>query len=358
MSETSPAVSIIIPCRNEASFIHRCLESVMAFGPPEGGFEVLVVDGMSTDGTADEVKRWAEVHSNLSVLENPGRIVPTALNLGVRAARGDLIVRLDAHSQYPANYLLQCVAASVRTGAANVGGLVDTVPRDQTRQARLVHAITTHRFGVGNSGFRIGAGEGPADTVPFGCFRRSVFAEIGYFDERLVRNQDYEFNRRIIASGKQVWRTPEIQVKYFNQGRIGGLLSQGLNTGKWNAWMWYLAPYTFSFRHAIPCLFVLALAMLLLGSLLSPLCLAAFLSLLGIHLLVGTVAGLAQGSRHGHWMVPLLPFVFLAYHLSYGLGTVLGAILLVLGRTPVSAPAEPWIGAGVRRVDPLGMSGS
>jgi len=349
---SSPLVSVIIPCRNEASFISQCLASVMAFDPPDGGFEVVMVDGMSTDGTADEIRRWAETHSNLELLENPGRIFSTGLNLGLAASRGDLVVGLGAHCTYPRDYLVRCVAASLRTGAANVGGLLSTEPRDQTREARLVHAITTHRFGVGNSGFRIGAGEGVTDTVAYGCYRRSVFDRIGLFDERLVRNQDYEFNRRISAAGEQVWRTPEIHARYFNQGRIKGLLSQAFRTGKWNTWMWYVAPYSFSLRHAVPGLFVGTLFLTLVGGLFSPVSIAAFLALLLLHLLFGLAAGIAQGRRHGLWMTPILPFLFLSYHLAYGAGTLVGAVLLLIRRSPVSIIGEPWKGAGFARVTP------
>jgi glycosyltransferase involved in cell wall biosynthesis len=352
MQESCPSVSVIVPCRNEASFINQLLASVMAFDPPEGGYEVLMVDGMSSDGTADEIRRWAETHENLQLLENPGRIFPTGMNLGIRASRGDFVVGLGAHCTYPKDYLVRCVAASQRTGAANVGGVVVTEPRDQTRQARLVHAITTHRFGVGNSGFRIGAGEGVADTVAYGCFRGSIFDRIGFFDERLVRNQDYEFNRRISATGGKVWRAPEIHARYFNQGGIRGLFYQAFTTGEWNVWMWYLAPYSFSLRHAVPGLFVLALFLALMGTVIFPYSLAAFLSLLLLHLLFGLAAGIVQGRRYGLWMIPMLPLLFLSYHLSYGVGTVAGAALLAVGRSPVSVLGEPWEGAGFLRIDP------
>lgn len=345
-------VSVIIPCRNEASFINQLLASVMGFDPPDGGYEVLMVDGMSSDGTADEIRRWEKAHPNLHLLENPGRIFPTGMNIGIRASRGDFVVGLGAHCTYPKDYLVKCVAASQRTGAANVGGVMVTEPRGQTRQAKLVHAITTHRFGVGNSGFRTGAGEGSADTVAYGCYRRSIFDRIGLFDERLVRNQDYEFNRRISAAGEKVWRAPEIHARYFNQGGMKGLLKQAFTTGQWNVWMWYLAPYSFSPRHAIPGLFVLALILALLGTLVSPYSLAAFFSLLLLHLLFGLAAGMVQGKRFGLWMTGILPVLFLSYHLAYGVGTVAGAALLLARRSPVSVLSEPWEGAGCSRVDP------
>jgi GT2 family glycosyltransferase len=329
----------------------------MAFDRPDGGYEVLMVDGMSSDGTADEIRRWVETHPNLQLLENPGRIFPTGMNLGIQASVGDFVVGLGAHCTYPKDYLVKCVAASLRTGAANVGGIVVTEPRDKTRQAQLVHAITTHRFGVGNSGFRVGAGEGVADTVAYGCFRASIFDRIGFFDERLVRNQDYEFNRRISAAGEKVWRTPEIHARYFNQGSMKGLLNQAYTTGKWNVWMWYLAPYSISLRHAVPGMFVLALCLGLLGTVFSLLSLAPFLFLLLLHLLFGLVAGIAQGRRYGLWMTPILPFLFLSYHLAYGIGTLAGAALLSVRRSPVSDLGEPWEGAGFSRIDPSRMKG-
>jgi hypothetical protein len=235
----------------------------------------------------------------------------------------------------------------------NVGGSVVTMSGDDSGQARLVQALTTHFAGVGNSGFRIGARAGKADTVPYGCYRREVFARIGLYDERLVRNQDYELNARLRKSGGSIWHDPAIRILYYNQRTLKGLLRQALVTGQWNPWMWYVAPYSFAWRHAVPGAFVGALLGTLLLALFAP-----WLSLLaGVvlvpYLLITLTASLEQSSRYGWWMLPCLPPLFLAYHMAYGLGALWGICLLGMRCAPVQRTSEPWPGAGSYRAWPL-----
>jgi succinoglycan biosynthesis protein ExoA len=343
---TTPCVSVVLPCRNEIQFIDDCLASVYDFEPVEGGFEVIVVDGNSTDGTQEKLAAWQTRHPDLRVLDNPRGIVPTAMNIGIRAARGELLIRLDAHSTYARDYLCRCVATAHQTAADNVGGIMVTMPRGKTPGARLVRALTTHRFGVGDSEFRLGSTEGPADTVPYGCFPRSVFEWAGFYDERLVRNQDYELNCRIRRLGGVVWMNPAIAISYYNQATLHGLLKQAITTSAWNAWMWYLAPYSFTVRHAIPGLFVAAL----LGAAVLSLVSLQGLTVLGAILLPYTILALAasvqQASRYAWWLILPLPFCFFAYHFMYGLGTLWGELRLLFHTSPVQQRREPWPGAG------------
>ena len=347
-----PLVSIIIPCRDEAPFIDECLESVFHFDDIPGGVEVIVVDGMSIDGTRQMLSDWSKKFPNLRVLDNPKQIVPTALNIGIREARGEKIVRLDAHSIYPKNYIVACLETSRQTKAENVGGVVFPVLRRKTIQALLVQAITTHRFGVGNSAFRTESNYGPVDTVPFGCYRRDVFARIGYFDERLIRNQDYEFNRRIIQSGGKVWCNPSIVIEYYNQETIFGLLKQAYLTGRWNPWMWAVAPYTFTLRHAIPTSFVLSLAGVILFNILSPLGWILILAILFPYMILAAAASINRARRYGWKLLYFLPFLFFVYHTVYGFGALNGLLALALRRAPVQRIDEPWPGAGRIRTWP------
>jgi glycosyltransferase involved in cell wall biosynthesis len=356
MIETAadPIVSVIIPVRNEARFVDRCLRSIFASDPVPGGMEVVVVDGMSEDGTRQILAEWSLRQPSLCVLDNPQRIVPTAMNIGIRAARGQWIIRIDAHSEYPADYLKRCLETSQRTGTDNVGGSVVTMPGGQNAQGRLVQALTTHRFGVGNSGFRIGAPAGKADTVPFGCYRREVFDRIGLYDERLVRNQDYELNARLRMAGGSIWHDPKLRIRYYNQGTLRGLLRQALVTGQWNPWMWYVAPYSFAWRHAAPAVFVSglfgALMLLSVAPLLGWLALGAALV---PYFAANVMASFQQSKRYAPWMFPCLPFLFGAYHVAYGLGELWGICLLGLRRAPVQRIGEPWPGAGAYRAWPL-----
>ncbi len=352
-SNPLPQATVILPVRNEARFIGRCLQSIFSAAVLPGGFEVLVVDGMSTDGTRGVLEDWCRNQANLRVLDNPRRIVPTAMNIGIRAARGEWIIRLDAHAEYPADYFTCCLETSQRTAADNVGGDFFTLAQDEGFQGQLVRALTTHRFGVGNAGFRVGAPEGWADTVVYGCYRRQVFTRIGLYDERLVRNQDYELNRRLLKAGGSIWRNPAIQVRYYNQGSLRGLLKQALVTGQWNPWMWYVAPYSFTWRHAIPSAFILALLGACLLYLAAPLLSVALLA--SILVPYGTLAflsALQQARRYRIWMLAVLPFLFFAYHFAYGLGGIWGIFLLAIKRAPVQLASEPWPGAGCYRAWP------
>lgn len=344
-AHSSLRVTIVIPCRNEVAFIERCLASVFAFPEIPGGYEVLVVDGMSTDGTREILARLSGEHPALRVLDNPAHIVPTAMNIGIRAARGELIVRLDAHSEYPPDYLDRSVATSDQTGAELVGGVVVTLARDDSAQARLVQAISTHGFGVGNSDFRLGAKPGPSDTVPYGCYRRDVFDRIGYFDERLRRSEDYELNRRLATAGGRIWLDPSMRIQYYNQATLRGLLRQATFTGTWNPWRWYIAPYCFTPRHTIPAIFVLILA---ITAILSPISIVArggLAAILGIYIPLAIFSGCQQARRYGWWMAPILPFLFLVYHICYGAGILNGVVRILLHIAPIQKKAEPWPGA-------------
>jgi glycosyltransferase involved in cell wall biosynthesis len=334
--QTSPQLTVIIPTRNEASFIDRCLSSVFAADLLPGGFEVFVVDGMSQDSTRQILSGWIPDHANLTMLDNPLGTVPSAMNIGIRAARGEWIIRLDAHSEYPANYFNLCLETIQRTGADNVGGAVMTLFERKGLQGSLVQALTTHRFGVGNSAFRTGAKEGWADTVPFGCYRRDLFKRIGLYDERLVRNQDYEFNRRLLNKGGRIWFNPAIQIIYHNQSTLMGLSRQAFITGQWNPWMWFIAPYSFALRHAVPMLFVGALIFLSLAIFVAPsMAGIALMLVLGLYLTLALSASFQQASRYGAQLFLPMPGLFLVYHLVYGLGGLWGLIRLLLQQAPV-----------------------
>ena len=191
----------------------------------------------------------------------------------------------------------------------------------------------------------MGALEGPADTVPFGCFHASLFQRIGLFDERLVRNQDYEMNCRIRHRGGVVWLNPAIQARYYNQGTLRGVLRQAFGTSQWNVWMWYVAPYSFALRHSIPGWFFAAL---LIGGALVPFTWMGAVILAGTGIPYGVLAlmsSVQQAVRYGWWLTAVLPIMFLAYHIAYGAGIVWGVIRIAVRSSPVQRVREPWEGA-------------
>src|SRR5208283_2404575 len=188
----SPAVSVIIPCRNEAGQAEQCLRSVLSQEQPKRGFEVVVADGMSTDGTRGIIRRISREDPKVSLFDNPEQIVSTGLNTAIRAAHGEVIVRMDAHTEYAPDYLLRCLEVLGETGADNVGGPARTTADTYMRKAV---AVAYHsRFSVGGARFHDVNYEGPVDTVTYGCWRKATFERFGYFDEELVRNQDDEHN--------------------------------------------------------------------------------------------------------------------------------------------------------------------
>lgn len=341
-------ISVLIPCLNEERFIAGCIESVCSFDIPENsGLEILVIDGMSEDRTKEIVQELINKYGNIRLLENPGRIQSCALNIGIRAAKGKYILRLDAHSEYPKNYLKSLYETALRTNADNTGGLVNTLAYDESYGASVVQAITTHKFGVGNSGFRVGMKEGEADTVPYGFFKKEIFDKAGLFDERLVRAQDYEFNRRIKRAGGKIWLNPEIQLNYYNQPNLARFLKKQIfKEAPYNAYMWYLAPYTFTLRHAITAVFSAGIITGVVLSFFFKIILFVFAGFVAFYFLLSLISAIQQAVRFKKILhVFVLPLCFFLFHFLHGLGVLWGLLMLLLRAAPVLKMKKPWKGA-------------
>ncbi|HNZ43734.1 MAG TPA: glycosyltransferase family 2 protein [Bacteroidales bacterium] len=331
-------ISILIPCYNEEKFIGKCLDSVRAFEIPDGcETEVLVIDGMSADKTREIVAAKIMEDPGIRLIDNPGRIQSYALNTAIPLSKGSYILRLDSHSDYPVNYLKLLYETALRTGADNTGGLVITRPFNKSYRASVVQALTTHKFGVGNSGFRVGMKEGPADTVPYGFFKRSIFNKIGYFDERLVRAQDYEFNRRIWRAGGTIWLNPEVQLNYYNQPDMHKFLKkQLLYEAPYNAYMWFVAPYTFAYRHAITAVFFGGIIGGMLLSLFVPVLWYVLAAVMAVYFLLAIISSVQQAVRYKKFLhVFTLPVCFFLYHFLHGSGVVWGLLRLLTRTAPI-----------------------
>ena len=349
-------IDIVIPVLNEERYLRRCLESVLSFEKPPGlNWRIYILDGGSQDRTWEIALEFAARNPEVEVLANPGRIQSCGLNVAIKRGQGDYVLRLDAHAFYPSNYLVLCLETSVRTQADNAGGVIITHPGGNSYGARLVQAITTHQFGVGNAGYRLDALEGPADTVPFGFFKKDVFRRLGYFDERLVRDQDYELNRRIRASGGTIWLNPAIKVHYHNQSTLKAFLKkQFFKEGPYNAYLWYLAPYAVSARHGITGAFALGVCGGAMLSWLTPFISIPFAIVLALYLMMGFVAGVQQAVRFSEWRhVLAVPIGLFLFHICHGLGFLSGVICLLFGTAPVQRIKEPWPGAGRFRAWPF-----
>lgn len=213
-----PFVSVVIPVYNEEFFIENCLDSILVQDYPIKSLEIIVVNGNSSDRTKQIIN---ERYPKVIVLDNPDKIVPISMNIGIKQSKGDYIVRLDAHTLYPKNYISTLIAEIQRLNADNVGAICRTLPANDTFIAQAIAIALGTKFGMGNSGFRVGVREvKEVDTVPFGCFPRSVFEKIGYYDEELIRNQDDELNGRIIKNGGKIFLLPNLIVDYYGRDSL------------------------------------------------------------------------------------------------------------------------------------------
>jgi glycosyltransferase involved in cell wall biosynthesis len=348
VEENQVIASIIIPMKNEASFIGPCLDSVLANDFPRHKYEILVVDGNSTDGSRYVVASYMSAFPQIRLLQNPAGIVSTAMNTGIRQSRGDYIIRMDAHSEYPPNYIRTCIEELERTGAESVGGCAITKPGANTLLAEAIAWITQHPVGVGNAAYRLGQGDRFVDTVPFGTFRRALFDRIGLYREDLVRNQDYELNTRIRQSGGRIYLSSKTNIVYYNVPTFLKFMAQAYSNGVYVAQMWLRNPASFCWRHGAPLLFAAGLmASLALGTLSAPLR-PILLAFLVLYLLVIMLASFQISFKRGSKYLLVLPGLFFSCHLVYGLGTILG-----LTRSPHAGRAASQVPSGSASVGPV-----
>ena len=332
----NPTVSVIVPIRNEETCISKCLESLLAQTYPADRYEIIVVDGRSSDRSKEIVESVCQQHANVRLMDNPAAIAPCAMNIGIRSARGEIIIRADGHNLYPADYIENCAKYLEETGADNVGGPWLTVPANESFGARLVAAILTSPFGVGDSPFRVSSQEGYVETVPFGAFRRELFDRIGLYNEKLVRNQDNELNARIRASGGKIYQTPALRTQYHPVASFRKLLWVTFKTSQWHLFSMAENRRAMSVRHLVPALVVLGGFGLLLLSLYSWAAALILGGLLGIYLLAGLCVAALRGNPNGPGVFITLPIACLAFHCSYGLGTLAG--IRYLFKPPASRP--------------------
>jgi glycosyltransferase involved in cell wall biosynthesis len=338
MTTRSPAalqrVTVILPSRNEASHISACLDSIIASAHPPERLEVLVVDGMSNDGTREIVERYTASHPRIRMLDNPGRIASTALNIGIRAATGDVIVRMDGHVIYPPEYIPRLVDALLADGADNVGGCLVTLPADGSAVAQAIAIAMAHPFGVGNAHFRIGAREArDVDTVAFGCFRRNLFQRIGMFDEDLVRNQDDEFNHRIIARGGRVRLIPDVACYYYARGSLRQAARMFYQYGALKPLVARKVGRIMTFRQLVPAMFVATLFGAALGALIWPPLAYAAAAIAAAYLVCVGACAVPVVRSHGIRCALALAVVLPVIHLSYGFGFLRGLRAGLFGRS-------------------------
>lgn len=319
-----PFVSVIFPIRNEISTIEKGLHCIFVQRYPKERFEVIVVDGMSDDGTRELVHNIIVKNPQISVymVDNPRHIVPTALNLGISQAKGDIIVRVDGHTLITPDYISESVSTLMRTGADNVGGLM--TPLGYGWRGETIALAHNLRFGLGGGLFHYSTKETEADTVYMGCFRRDVFTRVGFFDEDLVRNQDIELNGRIRQAGGRIVLSPRIRSTYFCRKSLVSLWHQNFANGLWLFPTVAKNPAALSWRHYVPFVFISTLIGCGIISLFVNFGWITFVIVFGSYMIATCIASLTAAYRYGWRFALSLPIVFFILHISYGLGTLVG----------------------------------
>jgi glycosyltransferase involved in cell wall biosynthesis len=322
-----PFLSLILPCRNEELFISQCLESIISNKYPSDRMEILAIDGLSTDNTKLTLERFSKEFSFIHILTNDKKTFPTAVNLGIEASRGEIIIVLGAHAKYESDYLKKCVTYIYEYEADNVGGVIQTKPVINNIMGRLISAVLSSPFGVGNSKFRTGSDiVMEADTVFGGCYRKEVFLKFGKFNELLISSSDFEFNRRIQKGGAKILLFPDIHVTYFTRSTMTSFLENNIRNGFWAIYPIAVSDhFPVGIRHLVPLFFTLFLISAAFGSIFWVFPAYSLIGVLILYLLTSLVYSFKKNREVGHFFI-ILPIMFFCLHFTYGIGSIYGFI--------------------------------
>ncbi|MBN1688951.1 MAG: glycosyltransferase family 2 protein [Candidatus Omnitrophica bacterium] len=317
-----PFVSIILPILNEALSIKQCLESLLAQDYPKEKMEIIIADGGSIDGTREIVSSLQRQRSNIKMILNEKRIVATGLNMAIRESKGEVIVRLDGHAEVGPDYVRRCVEELYRLKADSVGGRTEAFGTENFGNS--VALAMNSWFGTGGAQFRSSNISGWVETVFPGVWKRSLFDEIGLFDEEMVRNQDDEFSYRMLKQGKKIYLDSNIRIKYRVRSKIWDLFRQYFQYGAWKVRVLQKHPRQMKLRQFVPALFVATFIIAgflgccwVIPRILFKTCALAYLA---ANLGASSSIAVRNGLRH----IFFLPLIFLIIHLAYGLGFLAG----------------------------------
>ncbi len=344
-ADRPPCCSVIIPCRNEEKYIARCLDSIISNSYPKDRLEVLVVDGQSEDGTRDIVAIYARQYPFIRLLANAKKIIPAAVNVGVSEATGDIIMKMDAHSTYPTDYIEKSTTYLRNYGADNVGGVWTIAPGNDGRVARTIAHGLAHAFASGNARVKVGSKALRwTDTVAFGCYRRSVFGIVGLWNEDLAGSSDLDFNRRLLAAGGRILLVPEITVNYYADGDLASFWNHNFGDGVWTTYVLKFRSKAFSWRHWAPLVLVATVIAFAGVAVAVPAGRSLLAGIIGAYALanLGASAHLALRHRSLDYLVSA-PVVFAVRHAAHGLGALYGLLLLMV-------PGVHWRGRRTREV--------
>lgn len=334
-----PAVSLVIPCRNEEKHIARCLDSIFENDYPTVQLEILVVDAMSADRTRTILAEYRQKWPMIRVLDNPKRLIPIAMNIGLRHAQGRVILKIDAHSTYPKDYISKCVESLIRFHADNAGGIWRIMPGNELPTAKAIALALAHPFASGNAYVKVGAKEPRwADSAAFGCWKKEVLEKIGGWNENLAGSSDMDLNARLKEAGGRILLDPEIQINYYADANFRSYWKHNFADGVWATYVLKFRSKAWAWRHWVPMVFLLSLLGSTVLALYSPIFGKLFVAILGCYVLASLAASVQISAREKNMNYLLvLPLTFGIRHFAHGIGALYGAILLAL-------PGEHWKG--------------
>lgn len=336
-----PSVSIIISCRDEEKFIGKCLDSIIQQTYPNDRLEVLVVDGMSSDRTKEVVEEYIQTHPFIRLLENPHKLTPFAMNIGIMNSKGDVIVLVNAHSLLDKDFLKNSILCLNRTGADAVGGMLESINEKSSSIAKAIPIATDSIFGAGGKRYRNRLEEGfVRDTLPYCAYRRDLIDKIGWIDEDLIRDQDEEFNYRILKNRGKIYYTPRIKSYLYIRPDFRRLWKQHFQYGYFKPLVVQKAGGIFTWRQTIPSIFVGSLFITGLFSFFIRYSRWGFLVIFGSYIGVNLLFSLILSIKEDFKLFPFIAISFTTLHVSYGVGYIKGIFDFIISKRHLKGRME------------------
>jgi len=324
-------VSIVIPMRNEEKYIGKCLDSLLAQDWNREALEVIVIDGASKDRSREIVESMIARFAQLKLLVNPRCITPVSLNMGVKAAAGEVVIILGSHSYVAKDFVSKNIHYLDTMVVDCVGGSI--APVGDTYQGEAIALAMSSPIGVGNAFYRYSKVQRLVDTVQFGAYRREVFRRVGYFDEDLVRNQDFELNHRIVSTGGRILLAPEVHGFYVVRNSIPKLFKQYFDYGYWKTKVVSKEIGAFRLRYQIPPIFILTLVISGLLGIFSPVMWSLFQAILALYGVLVALTTVKISFNNGLKYLPILPFAFITLHFGFGFGLITSWVQRLIAKT-------------------------
>lgn len=321
--------TLIIPCYQEEKFIGKCIDSLLNgdYDLEASNSEILIFDGESTDKTQEIIRAYQKNHPYIKLFINENRYAPFALNKGISLANGEIVIRIDAHCIYPKNYITDLIFYLDQTNAGNIGGCWDTHPGSDTKVAKAIEIVMNHPLGMSGGTYRTLKGKIPieVDTVPFGCWKKELFNEIGDFDENFIRDQDYEHNVRIRKAGKKIILLPWLRIKYFARDTFVKAWRMFYQYGYWRPLLNKKHKQITNTRQLIPAIWVLGLLINSIIAPFNPIATAIWISYLLLWLTPVSIVSISRSIHNKSiCLIPYLIWSFFIVHFSYGIGYLKG----------------------------------